>query len=44
MKIAAIMIWVGNKGFNYEATLEYLGFLYGLGIPAERIVAPSTRC
>lgn len=34
-----IMIWVGNKGFNYEATLEYLGFLYGLGIPVERLVA-----
>ena len=34
-----IMTWVGNKGFNYEATLEYLGFLYGLGIPAQRLVA-----
>lgn len=36
-----IMIWVGNKGFNYEATLEYLGFLYGLGIPVERLIAPD---
>ena len=36
-----IMIWVGNKGFNYEATLEYLGFLYALGIPVERLVAPG---
>ena len=36
-----IMIWVGNKGFNYEATLEYLGFLDGLGIPAERLIAPD---
>ena len=34
-----IIVWVGTKGFNYAATLEYLGFLYGLGIPAERLVA-----
>lgn len=34
-----IAIWVGNKGFNYEATLEYLGFLFGLTIPVQRIVA-----
>jgi hypothetical protein len=36
-----VMVWVGNKGFNYEATLEYLGFLYGLGIRVERTVAPG---
>lgn len=36
-----IMIWVGNKGFNYEATLEYLGFLHGLGISVERMIAPG---
>jgi len=36
-----VMVWVGNKGFNYEATLEYLGFLYGLGIRVERMVAPG---
>ena len=36
-----IMIWVGTKGFNYEATLEYLGFLDGLGVPAERLIAPG---
>ena len=36
-----IMIWVGTKGFNYEATLEYLGFLYGLGIDAERLIVPD---
>ena len=36
-----IMIWVGTKGFNYEATLEYLGFLEGLSVPAERLIAPG---
>lgn len=36
-----IMIWLGNKGFNYEASLEYLGYLVGLGVPAERLVAPG---
>ena len=34
-----IVIWVGSKGFNFEATLEYLGFLDGLGIPADRLIA-----
>jgi endo-1,4-beta-xylanase len=37
----SIMIWVGTKGFNYDATLEYLGFLYGLGVSVERIIAPG---
>ncbi len=36
-----VMIWAGNRGFNYEASLEYLGYLYGLGIPAERLIAPG---
>ena len=36
-----IMIWVGTKGFNYEATLEYLGFLSGLGIESERLIVPD---
>ncbi len=36
-----IMIWVGTRGFNYEATLEYLGYLYGLRVPAERLIAPG---
>ena len=36
-----IMIWVGTRGFNYEATLEYMGYLYGLGVPAERLIAPG---
>lgn len=36
-----ILIWVGTKGFNYESTLEYMGFLYGLGIPFERLVVPG---
>ena len=36
-----VMIWAGNKGFNYEASLEYLGYLAGLGVPAERLIAPG---
>ena len=36
-----IMVWVGTKGFNYDATLEYLAFLDGLGVPAERLIAPG---
>ena len=33
-----VAIWIGTKGFNYEATLEYLGFLYGLGLEPTRFV------
>ncbi len=33
-----LAIWIGTKGFNYEATLEYLGFLYGLGLDPLRFV------
>ena len=36
-----VMIWAGSRGFNYEASLEYLGYLYGLGVPAERLIAPG---
>ena len=36
-----VMVWAGTRGFNYEATLEYLGYLYGLGVPAERLIAPG---
>ena len=36
-----ILIWVGTKGFNYESTLEYMGFLFGLGIPFERLIVPG---
>jgi len=36
-----ILIWVGTEGFNYESTLEYMGFLYGLGIPFERVIVPE---
>ena len=36
-----ILVWVGTKGFNYESTLEYMGFLYGLGIPFERLIVPG---
>ena len=35
------MIWVGTKGLNYDATLEFLGFLDGVGVPAERLIAPG---
>ncbi|MDE0349853.1 MAG: alpha/beta hydrolase-fold protein, partial [Gammaproteobacteria bacterium] len=34
-----ILVWVGTRGFNYEATLEYLGYLEGLSVPAERLIA-----
>lgn len=33
-----IAIWIGSEGFNYEATLEYLGFLYAQGIEPSRFV------
>ena len=36
-----VMIWAGSKGFNYEASLEYLGYLVGLGVSAERLIAPG---
>ncbi len=36
-----ILVWVGTRGFNYEATLEYLGYLEGLSVPAERLIAPG---
>ena len=34
-----VLIWVGDQGFNYHATLEYLGFLYGLGLRPARLIA-----
>lgn len=34
----AFAIWIGTSGFNYEATLEYLGFLYALGLEPTRFV------
>lgn len=36
-----ILIHVGTAGFNYTATLEYMGFLYALGIPFERVIVPD---
>ncbi len=36
-----ILIHVGTKGFNYEATLEYMGFLYALNIPCQRLIVPD---
>ena len=38
-----IAFWVGTKDFNYESTLEYMGFLYGLEIPFERFVVPEAE-
>ncbi len=34
-----IAVWIGTAGFNYQATLEYLGFLYALNIEPRRFVA-----
>ena len=36
-----ILIWLGDRDFNYTANLEYMGFLYGLGIPFERLILPG---
>ncbi|WP_246109564.1 alpha/beta hydrolase [Roseimaritima multifibrata] len=35
------MIYVGDKGFNYENNLQYMQFLDSLQIPYERIVVPG---
>jgi endo-1,4-beta-xylanase len=34
----SLAIWIGTKDFNFRATLEYLGFLYALGIEPTRFV------
>ncbi len=36
-----IMLWGGERGFNYRAVVAYLGFLHELGIPAEQLFAPA---
>ncbi len=36
-----ILIWLGDRDFNYAANLEYMGFLYALGIPFERLILPG---
>ena len=36
-----ILLHVGTAGFNYPATLEYMGFLYALEIPFERLIVPD---
>lgn len=36
-----ILVHVGTAGFNYPATLEYMGFLYALGIEHERLIVPD---
>ncbi|MAG92706.1 MAG: 1,4-beta-xylanase [Planctomycetaceae bacterium] len=36
-----ILIYVGNKGFNYENNLEYMKFLESLKIPFERLIIPD---
>ena len=36
-----IAIWIGTKGFNYDATLEYMDYLETLDIPYQSFVAPG---
>ena len=37
-----ILIWCGDKGFNYETNLEFLNYLNNeLKVPAERLIAPG---
>ena len=33
-----ILVYVGNKGFNYENNLEWMAHLKSLGIPYERLI------
>ena len=38
----AILIWCGDKGFNYETNIEYLRYLKGvLKVKAEQLIAPG---
>ncbi len=36
-----ILIYVGDKGFNYENNLAYMDFLTSLGIPFEQLIIPD---
>ena len=36
-----IMIWGGERGFNYDAILEYVEYLDGLGVQTDRLFAPT---
>ncbi|MFP6872718.1 MAG: alpha/beta hydrolase-fold protein [Verrucomicrobiales bacterium] len=37
-----ILIWCGDKGFNYETNLEFLNYLNNeLKVPAKRLIAPG---
>jgi len=36
-----ILLWLGTDDFNYAANLEYMGFLYALDIPFERLIVPG---
>ena len=36
-----IMIWGGERGFNYAAILEYVDYLDGLGVQTDRLFAPT---
>lgn len=36
-----ILVYVGNKGFNYQNNLEYMEFLTSLKIPFERLIVPD---
>jgi endo-1,4-beta-xylanase len=35
------MIWVGDKGFNYEFNLKYMKYLETLGVPYEKLICPE---
>ena len=36
-----ILVFVGDKGFNYQNNLEYMKFLDSLRIPYERLIVPG---
>jgi len=37
----SILVYVGNKGFNYQNNLEYMKFLTSLKIPFKRLIIPD---
>jgi len=36
-----LLVWVGTNDFNYEANLDYLRYLEGLGMAVDRLVVPN---
>lgn len=36
-----ILVYVGNKGFNYQNNLEYMKYLDSLNIPYQKIIIPD---